>query len=278
MGVAQRIAGREKDLGGGFTIRRVLPHARCRHVGPWVFLDLFGPQEVEAGALAVRPHPHIGLATVTFLYAGSMVHRDSLGSHQVITPGAVNLMTAGRGIVHSERSEAYAGPMHGLQLWLALPDGLQDMEPAFDHVPADALPAWKEGGSELRLGLGTLGGRTSPVPTRSPTVFVDVRLAGTVEIAREHDELAVLAVDGDVRVGGEPLPVGTLAVVDGALRLEGSGRAAVLGGSAVGARHMEWNFVHGDPARIRQAVEDWAADRFPRVPGEHERIPYAGRP
>lgn len=270
----KRIEGRAKDLGDGFTIRRVLPHALCRSIGPWVFLDHFGPLEAAPGTMAVRPHPHIGLATVTYLYDGAIVHRDSVGSHAVIRPGALNLMTAGRGIVHSERSEDYSGPFHGLQLWLALPEELQEMEPEFHHEPADQLPEWTDGPVTLRLLMGELGERVSGVPARSPTLFVDAAWssAGAITLPREHDEVAVLPTSGFVVVNGEELAVGTLLVLeaDAAVEIVATepARVAIVGGTHLGKRHMYWNFVHSDPARIDAAKALWRDGGFPSVPSD----------
>lgn len=270
----ERYTGRLQDLGEGFVVRRTLPRAQRRQLGPWVFLDAFGPVDLQPGQLAVAPHPHIGLSTVSYLFAGRIVHRDSLGNHVTIEPGAIALMTAGRGIVHSERSEDHTGPMHGLQLWLALPDALQDMEPTFEHTPKEALPTLSRDGSRLVLAIGSWLGRTSPVTAHALTLFAEVALEGGLDLPREHEELGVYVIQGDVRVDGESVQPGTLVICTGAhLRLEGSGHLVVLGGSRVGARRMSWNFVHSDPERIEQARQDWAEHRFPLVPGdEDERI------
>jgi hypothetical protein len=277
------IPGRTKDLGDGFVIRRVLPHARCRSVGPWVFLDHFGPLEATPGQLVVRPHPHIGLATVTYLYDGAIVHRDSLGSHQTIRPGAVNLMTAGRGIVHSERSEDYAGPFHGLQLWLALPTADEEMDPSFHHEPAERIPSWQAGPTTVRLLIGTWQGRTSGVPVRSPTLFADVTFAsgGTIRLRREHDELAILPAVSDVSVNGVPLSCGTIRTIDvgedAVVEAEAGARLVVIGGTSLGERKMFWNFVHSRSERIEVAKQRWRDGRFPEVPGDDdERIPLPG--
>lgn len=277
--IGQVVTGAARSLGGGITVLRVLPQVARRSLGPFVFVDLFGPLEMQPYAMAVRPHPHIGLATVTYLFAGRMTHRDSLGTHAIIRPGAINWMTAGRGIVHSERSEDHAGTQHGLQLWVALPEADQECEPAFQTVPAEAIPAWSDGPLAARLLVGGWCGRRSPVVPASETLYADLQLApgADVGLPREHEEVGVLPVSGEVRVCGEPVPVGSIAVLapgsDVRVSSDPGGRCVVLGGTPLGPRHMWWNFVHTDPARIEQARADWHHGRFAPVPGEPDVMP-----
>ncbi len=293
MPVALQLAGHEKDLGGGFVVRRLLPAARCRSVGPFVFFDHFGPVTEQPGVNHdVRPHPHIGLATVTYLFEGAMMHRDSLGTEQLIEPGAINWMTAGRGIVHSERRPGHLADAtftnHGLQLWVALPQALQEAPPSFVHTPAQAIPEVSLGEGpdavRVRVLVGEAFGARSPVVPASPTVYLDIHLpAGrTLDLPALASQLAVYPVSGEVRLGGEPLPVGRMAVLgtgEGArLEADTHTRLVVVGGEPLDApRHMWWNFVHSDPDRIRQASQDWEDGRFPGVPGETESIPLPER-
>ncbi|CAM3821189.1 pirin family protein [Paracidovorax anthurii] len=289
--------GHARDLGGGFTVRRLLPALQRRSVGPFVFFDHFGPVTVlPASQYDVRPHPHIGLATVTYLFEGAILHRDSLGSHQEIIPGAINWMTAGRGIVHSERRPerlrhaAYVN--HGIQLWAALPAGHEDAEPAFVHTPADAIPEIREsGGACVRVLIGSACGHTSPVATLSPTLYLDVQLpaGGGWTLPALAPEMAIYAVRSDLWLegaGGEALhqPAGTLAVLPeggGAVRVharEGDARCMVIGGASLdGPRHIWWNFVSSRKERIVQAADDWDAQRMGQVPGDPERIPLPER-
>jgi redox-sensitive bicupin YhaK (pirin superfamily) len=289
MGATQLLAGHSKDLGGGFTVRRLLPAARLRACGPFVFFDHFGPVAEHPGDNHdVRPHPHIGLATVTYLFEGAMMHRDSLGSEQLIEPGAINWMTAGRGIVHSERKpEALRGTgftNHGLQLWAALPRGLEDGEPSFAHTPASAIPRLRVGGAQLRVLVGEAFGARSPVAPSSPTTYLDVSLpAGEgLGLPPLASQLAVYPVQGTVLLDGQEIPAQQMAVLEPGVttRLEArsDARLVVVGGEPLeGPRHMWWNFVHSDPARIVQASADWEAGRFAPVPGETESIPLPER-
>ena len=273
---------------GDFEVRRVLPSRPRTMVGPFVFVDEFGPAQMQPGrGMDVRPHPHIQLATVTYLFEGAIHHRDSLGSSAVIRPGAVNLMTAGRGIVHSERSpqeERDRGArLYGMQTWLALPDGKEEIDRAFDHVGADRLPLVEGEGAAARVLMGTLWGATAGTPQHSPTIYADVVLTGgAVPIDADADERAVLATEGEVTLDGEPLRNFTLYVLapGHAAKLAGRGRAMLLGGAAFATRrHVWWNFVSSSRERIQQAKEDWEARRFPVVPGdEEERIPLPARP
>ncbi|MFN3243224.1 MAG: pirin family protein [Planctomycetota bacterium] len=268
---------------GDFKVRRVLPSRPRTMVGPFLFVDEFGPAQMATGkGMDVRPHPHIHLATVTYLFEGAIHHRDSLGSSAVIRPGAVNLMTAGRGIVHSERSpqeERDRGVrLYGMQTWLALPDGGEDVDPRFDHVAAEQLPVVESEGASARVLMGTLWGATAATPQHSPTIYADVVLrGGKVPVDADADERAVLATEGDVTLDGARLEPFTLYVLapGHAATLAGTGRAMLLGGEAFATRrHVWWNFVSSSRERIDQAKRDWQEHRFPLVPGdEHERIP-----
>jgi redox-sensitive bicupin YhaK (pirin superfamily) len=277
-----RIIPRTHDLGGGFMVRRALPAAACRSVGPFVFFDHFGP--VQAGPQDnhdVRPHPHIGLATVTYLYAGAMLHRDSLGAVQRIEPGAVNWMSAGRGIVHSERTpddlRAVTRISHGLQLWVALPADQEESEPWFVHTPAAALPALEVGGARLRLLVGEAFGERSPVQAASPALFMDITMqAGDAFPLPLATERALYGVDGAFTLDGETIPAQTLIVLtpgeEPLVAAESDVRLALVGGEPLGPRFMWWNFVSSRKQRIDQAADDWAAGRFAAVPGETEFI------
>ncbi len=279
------IPGRGRDL-GGFSVRRVLPIGHRKTVGPFIFFDHLGPTVLAAGTgMDVRPHPHIGLATVTYLFEGRIRHRDSLGSVQDIEALAVNWMTAGRGIVHSERStpEDRLGPlpMHGIQSWLALPQADAECAPAFVHHPAQTLPQWRQGAATLRLIAGTAYGRESPVAVASPTFYLHVQWAGADTLALplpdEHAERAVYVVLGAVVIGGTRIEAGTMAVLGaGATSLDADAGtlAMLLGGAPLdGSREIWWNFVASSEARIEQARRDWLDQRFASVPGETERIP-----
>jgi redox-sensitive bicupin YhaK (pirin superfamily) len=269
-----------RDLGDGFTVRRVLPFALRRHVGPFVFFDHFGPVALPAGTgLDVRPHPHIGLATVTYLFEGGIVHRDCLGFEQPIAPGDVNWMIAGRGIVHSERSSAedrVLGPkMHGIQSWVALPDGDEEMDPSFHHHPKTTIPEWQIGGVTLRLVAGTAYGYESPAPVRSPTLYAEARFGEGAELAitDEHEERAVYVVSGNLACGGAPIAEGTMAVLKPGgsltLRAEGTAHVMLVGGAPMKTeRYMDWNFVSSSKSRIDQAKRDWKEGRFAKVPGD----------
>jgi len=283
-----QIRGHEKDLGGGFRVSRLLPSVACRAVGPFVFLDHFGPVHFQPGMnIDVRPHPHIGLATVTYLFDGAILHRDSLGSVQRIEPGAINWMSAGRGIVHSERTPGdmrqSAFGVHGLQLWVALPRDREEDEPSFHHAAAEQLPRFTQKGLEARVLVGTAFGHTSPVKTASETLFVAMSLAADaeVELPRLAPELAVVAIGGDVLIDGERLERGTLAVLQNErttrLRAIDGGDIVLIGGAALdGPRFLWWNFVSSSKERIRKAAEDWANHRMGVVPGEQEEIPLPG--
>ncbi len=284
------IQGRAHDLGGGFAVRRVLPSARRRMVGPFVFLDHFGPMDVPpGGGMEVRPHPHIGLATVTYLFDGGIFHRDSLGYAQAIRPGDVNWMTAGRGIVHSERTEpemrATGFRMHGVQTWVALPKTHEETAPAFEHVEVGRLPAWEEGGAALRLIVGTYVGRAAPTTHFSPIFYVGVEAAAgaTFVVSPEHAERAVYLADGSLAIGARQLGVGDLAMLAPGQAVEvvagaAGAKAMLLGGGTMdGPRHIWWNFVSSSKERIEKAKADWREQRFAKVPGDPELIPLPDR-
>ncbi|MGE5451091.1 MAG: pirin family protein [Acidobacteriota bacterium] len=278
------LKGHVSDLGGGFVVRRMLPSAARQSIGPFIFFDHFGPLVQQAGAHSdVRPHPHIGLATVTYLYEGAMMHRDSLGSVQRIEPGAINWMTAGRGIVHSERTpddlREVTRPLHGLQLWVALPREHEETAPSFSHTPAADIPTVRVDGCTIRILVGQAWQQSSPVQTRWPTLYLDVQLeAGqTLALPALAPEMALYCVDRPVHVDGQPIEAHTLAVLDGASTLSNPGdapaRLAIIGGAPLdGPRYIWWNFVSSQRARIIQAGQDWEAQRFDRVPGDEERI------
>ncbi len=273
----------EKDLGGGFRVRRLLPAAQRQAVGPFLFFDHFGP--VTAGPdddHDVRPHPHIGLATVTYLFEGAMLHRDSTGVVQRIEPGEINWMTAGRGIVHSERTpddlRGRVRRSHGLQLWAALPEADEEIEPSFVHTPATVIPAVERDGAAVRVLIGEAYGCTSPVATRSPTLYLDIVLhPGASLTLPPADERALYGVDGAFTLdGAECLP--RQMVVLGpreAPRLGAAtpARVVLISGQPLGRRFMAWNFVSSRRERIAQAQDDWRAQRFAPVPGETEFIP-----
>ncbi len=285
----QLIEPKTHDLGGGFVVRRLLPSAACRSVGPFVFFDHFGPITARPGDNHdVRPHPHIGLATVTYLFEGAMLHRDSTGVTQRIEPGAINWMTAGRGIVHSERTpddlRGIERRSHGLQLWCALPEAHEEAAPAFQHHAAHELPELNLPEAAVRVLVGSAFGATSPVATLSPTLYLDIALAsgGSLVLPDAAQERAVYSVDADVEIGGTPLPPHTLAVLPARsqplLHARGGARVVLLGGAPLGPRFIVWNFVSSRKERIVQAQDDWEARRFAKVPGdETEFIPLPPR-
>jgi redox-sensitive bicupin YhaK (pirin superfamily) len=273
-----------RDLGEGFEVRRALPSAQRRAVGPFVFLDEMGPVTMPAGSgLDVRPHPHIGLATLTYLFQGEILHQDSLGVRQPIRPGDANWMIAGRGIVHSERTpaplRANGHAVWGLQSWLALPEHEEESAPSFRHHPASELPQSDHAGVELRLIAGTLFGLRSPLKTLSPTFYADVRLdqGAELELTAEHEERAAYILEGSVRVDEQSYERGRLLLfrqaVPVVLRAAAPLRMVLLGGQALGPRYLWWNFVSSSRERIDQAKADWKAGRFGAVPGDPEFIP-----
>jgi redox-sensitive bicupin YhaK (pirin superfamily) len=283
------IPPRVHDLGGGFTVKRLLPHAKARTVGPFVFFDHIGPAELgpEQG-LDVRPHPHIGLATVTYLWEGAIMHRDSVGSVQEINPGDVNWMTAGRGIVHSERTpdrlRGQPQRMHGLQTWVALPLAHEEDAPSFAHHPKATLPVLERPGATLTVVAGQAFGAQAPVAVLMDTLYVSIDLAtgATLEIPDEHAERALYPVSGELTLDGEALPLEHLAVLDPGtrprLRAGAAARVMLLGGAPLdGHRHVWWNFVSSSRERIEQAKQDWREGRIGQVPGESESIPLPER-
>ena len=276
---------------GGFKVHRTLPARERTMVGPFLFFDQMGPAHLPPGeGVDVRPHPHINLATVTWLFEGAFDHRDSLGTFQTIHPGAVNLMTAGRGIAHSERSPADvrpAGPaLAGIQTWLALPERDEEMDPAFQHVAADALPVVEGDCARATVIMGSLWGRTAPTTTYAGTIYADVVLAptGAVPIDAGADERAVYLADGEASLDDMPLEPRRLYVlrpgVAATLRSDRGGRVMLAGGEAFATpRHVWWNFVSSRRDRIRQARDDWRAGRFPAIPGDDaEYIPVPDAP
>ncbi|HEX8444833.1 MAG TPA: pirin family protein [Allosphingosinicella sp.] len=271
---------------GGFKVHRTLPHKERTTVGPFIFFDQMGPAQLPPGeGIDVRPHPHINLATVTYLFAGAIEHRDSLGTRQVIEPGAVNLMTAGRGIVHSERSPAglrAGGPeLSGIQTWLALPSDKEEIDPTFQHVPRGSLPLIQGAGARARVVMGTLWGETSPVTQHSPTIYADIALepGGSLPLDPLADERAVYVAEGDATLDGLTLEPAVLYVLRpglaATLRSARGAHVMLCGGAPLdGPRHVWWNFVSSRRDRINQAKEDWRAERFPLVPDDGaERIP-----
>jgi len=269
---------------GAFKVRRSLPAKARTMVGPFIFVDQFGPARLAPGeGMDVRPHPHINLATVTYLFDGAIDHRDSLGTFQRIDPGAINLMTAGRGIVHSERSPGDtrgAGPgFYGMQTWLALPDGKEEIDPAFEHVAAGTPPVVEGEGVRATVLMGELWGVTAPTTCHSPTIYADLVLAegASVAIDAEADERAVLVTEGTATLDGEPLTLFDLVILApghrAVLQATGPARAMLLGGGAFATpRHVFWNFVSSSRDRINQAKEDWRGGKFPTVPGDDQEF------
>jgi redox-sensitive bicupin YhaK (pirin superfamily) len=283
--LATVIDARPRDI-GGFAVGRVLPAAARRQVGPFVFFDHMGPAALAPGhGMDVRPHPHIGLATVTYLFEGEIVQRDSLGSNQPIRPGDVNWMTAGSGIAHSKRTPPelrHTGSrLNGLQLWVGLPLACEETEPAFQHHPAETLPLLETAGARIRVLAGSAYREKSPAKTFSPLFYADVAMPAGSElpVPSEHEERAAYVVDGAIVCGNERAERGRMLVfakgAQIALRAATDARIALLGGAPLdGERHIWWNFVSSSKARIEQAKRDWKDGRFPRVPGdEAEFIP-----
>ena len=288
MSILQTVTPITHDL-GGFQVRRAVPSPQCRMVGPFVFVDQFGPARLAAGqGMDVRPHPHINLATVTWLFEGAIDHRDSLGTFSTIRPGTVNLMTAGTGIVHSERSpqsERDGGAaMYGMQTWLALPDGREELAPAFESL--SDLPLLEDTCVSARVIMGELWGRRAPTTCYAETIYAEIDLgpAGAVPIEAEADERAVMLVGGEASLDSEPLELYALVVLKpGEAMTLSSGRGGkimLLGGEAFAThRYVYWNFVSSSRERIEQAKADWKAGRFPLIPGDdQEFIPLPDRP
>jgi len=277
------IEPRDKDL-GGFSVRRVLPTARRKMVGPWIFFDHMGPADFRAGSgINVRPHPHVNLATVTYLFEGEILHRDSLGSLQAIRPGDINLMVAGKGIVHSERERpeltAVDHRLHGLQLWLALPEADEEIAPDFIHYPSADIPALEVEGVPLRVMMGSAYGVTSPVRTFADTLYIEADLkAGQSLVLPNAPERGLYTAHGRVRIGGADLGEHAMAILKAAegvtVTATTDARIALIGGEVLGPRFIDWNFVSSRKDRIEQAKAEWRAGRFPKVPGDEvEFIP-----
>lgn len=279
------IEPRARDV-GGFDVRRVLPYMRRRTVGPFIFFDHMGPVDFPPGqGIDVRPHPHIGLATVTYLFEGEIFHRDSLGVEQAIQPGAVNWMVAGRGIVHSERTapeeRARAGRLNGIQSWIALPVSHEESEPSFQHHPADSLPVIEGDGVRMCLIAGAAYGKRSPVKTPSDMFYLDAQLSAGAELVLpdEYEERALYVAEGKLQLSdGSEINEGTMAVFHPSVEVKVSTqeetRVMLLGGAPLdGKRHLWWNFVASTPERLEQARADWKEGRFDKVPGDDEFIP-----
>jgi redox-sensitive bicupin YhaK (pirin superfamily) len=289
--IAHVIVPRTVDLGDGFSVRRALPSACSRMVGPFIFFDHFGPAEFRAGnGLDVRPHPHIGLATVTYLFDGEIMHRDSLGTAAAIKPGEVNWMTAGRGIVHSERTGAEkrvtGSPIHGLQMWVALPQAKEEIEPGFAHHVIDEFPMVRDDGLFARVVVGSLYGVKSPVPTVHETMFANIllRAGANIPLDADHEERAVYVVDGTIDIAGDKFEPGRLLVFKPGDKITITAATdthfVILGGAPMdGPRHIWWNFVSSRKERIEQAKAEWTAGHFGKVPGDEiEFIPLPETP
>lgn len=275
------IAQRRKDL-GGFEVGRVLPYAPRRMVGPFIFFDHMGPAQFAPGipkTVDVRPHPHIGLSTVTYLFEGEIMHRDSVGSEQPIRPGELNWMTSGSGITHSERFErarAEGGPLHGIQAWVALPEKDEETDPAFDHYGASALPTFEDNGARGRLIAGKSAGLVAPVRTHSPLFYVHwvLQPGAAASIPAAHPERALYVAEGEIEVLGQRFTAGQMIVLAQGdavtFRAETPATIMALGGEPVGPRFIEWNFVHSSKERIEQAKADWRAGRMKLPDLDHE--------
>jgi redox-sensitive bicupin YhaK (pirin superfamily) len=287
MPIEERLLGHSKDIGGGLVVRRVLPAHPRRSVGPFVFFDHFGPiTETAQDNHDVRPHPHIGLATVTYLFEGAMMHRDSLGFVQRIEPGAINWMTAGGGIVHSERTpeelRAKTRRLHGLQLWAALPQHDEETAPGFTHAAAESLPEASAPDLTVRVLIGSMFGKRSPVATFAETLYLDVRAAPgstwVLPAPSPHTERAVYSVDQPLAIDGADVPAHVMAVLapgaEATISAPEGARYVVIGGAPLdGPRFIWWNFVSSSRERIEQAKTAWSAQQMGKIPGEHEWIP-----
>lgn len=289
--LAHVIVPRTVDLGDGFAVRRALPSIQTRMVGPFIFFDHFGPAEFKAGnGLDVRPHPHIGLATVTYLFDGEIMHRDSLGTAAPIKPGEVNWMTAGKGIVHSERTgpelRTTGSPIHGLQMWVGLPAAKEEMAPGFAHHETREFPVVTDTNKTVRVVVGSLYGTKSPVPTVHETIFGDVHLSAgaSLPLDADHEERAVYVVKGTVDIAGDKFEPGRLLVFKRGDRITITAATdthfVIVGGAPMdGPRHIWWNFVSSRKERIEQAKADWKAGHFQKVPGDEiEFIPLPEKP
>ncbi len=284
-----KLTAKEHDL-GGLTVRRVLPHMYKKMVGPFIFFDHMGPTNFEAGTgINVRPHPHIGLSTLTYLFKGSILHRDSLGTHLEIFPGDVNWMTAGRGIVHSEREtfEVRANPheIDGLQCWVALPEGMAELAPSFQHVKKQSLPNLIKEGIMMRLIVGEAFGLSSPVKTYQAMFYLDVAACEGSQIARPNfdksksdaqQECAAYVVEGEIEVSGMTYRKGDFILMeneDHSIKMSSSGRLILLGGDKIEKEpYITWNFVAYSKDRISKAIDDWREGRFPSVPGDDQEF------
>ena len=279
------VTGKAHDLGDGFFVTRLLPQIARRSIGPFVFFDYFGPVDFAPGrGVDVRPHPHIGLATVTYLFDGTQMHRDTLGSVQEITPGDVNWMTAGRGIAHSERTgqdmRARGHRLHGIQSWVGLPQADEEAEPAFHHFARDQLPEWETKGVALRLIAGEIFGQKSPVKVFSPIFYADARFAagGALHYASEHEERAFFVIDGEVQTGvNEVHGPGAMLMLDKGeevtLYADAPARVMLLGGAPLdGPRHIWWNFVSSSQERIERAKKEWKDGKFGLIPGDDKEF------
>ena len=273
----------EKDL-GEFTVRRALPDKRRQRIGPFIFFDHMGPAEFPPGTgVNVRSHPHIGLATITFLFEGEILHRDSLGYVQAIRPGEINWMTAGKGIVHSEKASpellTSGQKLHGLQTWVALPIEHEETEPRFEHYPADGIPVLEQAGAKITVVIGTAYGKTSPVKAASETLYVEIKLEPGAGITLpEAEELGVYVVSGNIELDGQTITDGMLAVLkNGAsafVSAPGGAHLMICGGDTLeGERIVWWNFVSSSRERLEQAKQDWKNRKFNDVPGEPDFIP-----
>ncbi len=292
--MAQHLSAKEHDL-GGLVVKRVLPHMQKKMVGPFIFFDHMGPSDFSAGTgINVRPHPHIGLSTLTYLFKGSILHRDSLGNHLEIFPGDVNWMTAGKGIVHSEREtfEVRANPHHidGLQCWVALPEHMVELSPSFQHVKKASLPHLIHEGVMMRLIVGEAYGMSAPVKTYSPMFYVDVAACAESIIARPNassdksadesiQECAAYVVEGEIEIAGEHYTKGQFVLLDASdkeIVMTQSGRLILLGGEKFEkVPYLTWNFVAYTRERIDQAVNDWREQRFPIIPDDNQEfIPF----
>ncbi len=271
------IEPRIRPVGSG-SVRRLLPYRTRRMVGPFTFLDIMGPEELGPGeGMNINAHPHIGLSTLTYLLRGRAVHRDSTGAVQTIEPGAVNWMTAGAGVTHTERSHpddlAQSTDLFGAQLWVALPHDAENGAAGFEHCPAHDVPLEHDGDTEIRIAAGSGWGHDAPVVGSSPLVLADLNLNdSTLALPADHPERAVLALTGELRIDGSELTEGSLAVLERGTTptLSGTGTALMIGGEPLGKRYIWWNFVHSDPEAIEDAKQRWLDQTFPTVPDDHE--------
>ncbi len=276
--VTRLIEPRVRAVGTG-EVRRLIPYRKQRMIGPFIYADLIGPEHLSAGTgFDIDAHPHIGLATVTYLFEGRMVHRDSTGAVATVDPGAVNWMTSGAAVTHTERShpddQIIARELHGLQTWVALPDDSADGPAGFQHAAAGEIPKVRQGGSTIRVAVGSGFGEVSPVSTSSPLLLAEIDLVddSPVTIDARFVERGVLAIDDGITLNDTPLAEARLAVLEPQARavIGGRGRVMLLAGEPVGHRHIWWNFVHSDPERIEEAKRDWYHQRFPTVPDDHD--------